>query len=183
MWRRADAAQPWYRCHASSKSPLHFGRRRFHRWDDPDGEYGVLYLAEDPYGAFLESIGRAFLRTRFVPRTVLESTALAEIRFQGGLKLVDLAASAGLTRLGAEGSIAAGTDYQVSQAWSRAIHVHRTGPDGLYYPSRFDPARRSCAVFDRRAADAKVIRRLGSWSRQTQLLGQVLDHYGFGTDM
>ena len=38
-------------------NPIFFGRTRQNRFDDPLGEFGVLYAAEDAYGAFAETFG------------------------------------------------------------------------------------------------------------------------------
>ena len=65
-------AEVWYRSHQIRHSPVHFGKTASSRWDAPKGEFGVLYLGLDPYVAFMESIGRAFLRSRMIPASVLQ---------------------------------------------------------------------------------------------------------------
>jgi hypothetical protein len=34
---------PWLRLHAAGREPVFFGRTGLNRFDDPEGEYGVLY--------------------------------------------------------------------------------------------------------------------------------------------
>src|ERR1700722_8796068 len=59
--------------------PYFFDKTRTHRWDSPDGDFGVLYLGGDEYSAFMESIGRGALKTRFIPSSQPKGTALAKI--------------------------------------------------------------------------------------------------------
>jgi len=78
----ASLADFWYRSYRIGNSPIFFGRSKSHRWDSPDGDFGVLYLGGDEYCAFMESIGRGALKTRFVPNAQLKGTGLAKIRFK-----------------------------------------------------------------------------------------------------
>jgi len=95
----------WYRSYRIGNSPILFGRSKSHRWDSPGGDFGVLYLGRDEHCAFMESIGRGALKTRFVPNTQLKVLGLAKIRFKWTLRLIDMVASGGLTRLGAESNL------------------------------------------------------------------------------
>ena len=61
--------------------------------------------------------------------------------------------------------------------------IHPTKPDGIYYRSRHDPARTACALFDHCSRYTKILEDYGSWAEQPRLLGAILDHYGFGTDL
>jgi hypothetical protein len=56
-------------------------------------------------------------------------------------------------------------------------------PDGIYYRSRHDPARMASALFDHCEASVAVAETLGAWAHQPALLGEILDHYAFGTDL
>jgi hypothetical protein len=142
-----------------------------------------LYLASDEYCAFMESIGRGALRTRFVPAVQLKQGRLCRIGFSKNLRLIDFVGSGGLARLGAEGSVMSGSGYRNSQRWSQALQLHPAKPDGIYYRSRHDPARTACALFDSCARHSRVLEDCGSWAEQPPLLGAILDHYGFGTDL
>ncbi len=179
----ASKADVWFRSYRTGCDPVFFGKSQTNRWDAPGGEYGVLYLGGDEYCAFMESIGRGALRTRFIPASQLRHGRLCRIRFSRDLRLVDLAGSGGLTRVGAEGSIASGCGYRNSQRWSHALRSHPAKPDGIYYRSRYDPARTACALFDSCARYAKILGHCGRWAEQPALLGAILDHYGFGTDL
>jgi hypothetical protein len=133
--------------------------------------------------AFMESIGRGALKTRFIPSSQLKGTALAKIRFKESLRFIDMVTSGGLTRFGTESSLASGSGYKNSQRWSQALRQHPSNPDGIYYRSRHDPARTACALFDHCAHSVVVAEALGTWADQPALLGEILDHYAFGTDV
>ena len=179
----ASPADFWYRSYRIGNSPIFFGRSKSHRWDSPDGDFGVLYLGGDEYCAFMESIGRGALKTRFVPNAQLKGTGLAKIRFKRTLRLIDMVTSGGLTRLGAESSLTSGFGYKNSQRWSRALREHPSKPDGIYYRSRHDPARMASALFDHCDGSVEVAETLGAWADQSALLGEILDHYALGTDL
>jgi hypothetical protein len=173
----------WCRSHKVGRDPVFFGRSQAQRWDAPKGDYGVLYLGADEHCAFMESIGRGVLRTRLVPASQLKSHQLSKIRFSRELRLVDLVASGGLTRLGAEGSLANGLGYRNSQRWSEALRSHAAKVDGIYYRSRYDPALTACALFHHCQPFIEIVENCGTWTDQPALLGAILDHYQFGTDL
>jgi hypothetical protein len=132
----ASTTEFWYRSHRVGNSEFYFGKSQTHRWDSPDGDFGVLYLGGDEYSAFMESIGRGALKTRFIPSSQLKGTALAKIRFKEPLRLIDMVTSGGLTRLGTESSLASGSGYKNSQRWSRALRQHPSKADGIYFGFR-----------------------------------------------
>jgi hypothetical protein len=99
----------WYRSYRIGNFPIFFGRSKSGRWDSPDGDFGVLYLGGDEYCAFMKSIGRGALKTRFVPGSQLKTTGLSKICFKETLRLIDMVGSGGLTRLGAESSLTSGS--------------------------------------------------------------------------
>jgi len=179
----ASPADFWYRSYRIGNVPVFFGRSKSHRWDSPDGDFGVIYVGGDEYCAFMESIGRGALKTRFVPSTQLKSTGLGKIRFERTLRLVDMVTSGGLTRLGAESSLTSGSGYKNSQRWSRALREHPSKPDGIYYRSRHDSARMAAALFDHCEGSIVIAETLGAWADQPALLGEILDHYALGTDL
>lgn len=131
LLRAVPVGDAWFRGYRAGRNPAFFGKNRAHRWDAPNGEYGVLYLGADEYFTFLESIGRGAHRTRFVPAAQLKWTRFCKIGFARDLRLIDFAASGGLTRLGAEGSIAGGSGYRNSQRWSLALASGETGRHSL----------------------------------------------------
>lgn len=179
---KVPAGTVLFRSHQIAHTPLHFGRRSLYRWDAPFGEYGVLYLAFDEYVAFMESIGRNALKTRFIPGQDLRSRGLSKVVLKRELTLVDLVSPGGLTRIGSEGSLTSSVRYENSQQWSKAFKIQVPGLDGIRYRARHDPAREAAAFYDH-CADAFAVEPCQAWANLPQILGPVLDHYDFGTDL
>src|SRR5262249_58588333 len=50
-------AGPWVRIYRVEHDPLFFGTTGRNRFDDPLRRFGVLYVAEEPAGAFIEVFG------------------------------------------------------------------------------------------------------------------------------
>jgi RES domain-containing protein len=169
----------WYRVHPARHDPLHFGTVPHNRFDAPAGEFGVLYVAADAHGAFIETFGHA-TGVRFVTTAELRARGLAVITARRALRLVDLRGE-GLARMGADAQLTSGSDLSLSRRWARAIHDHRRRPDGILYRARHDPARTCAAIFDRAAA-VLTARRLGPLSTKEHegLLADILDTYAFG---
>jgi len=75
-------AGPRLRLHAAELEPDFFGRTGVNRFDDPEGEFGVLYAAEDAFGAFIEVYGRD-PGLNLVVETDLRGRVLSEIAVEG----------------------------------------------------------------------------------------------------
>jgi hypothetical protein len=160
---------------------LFFGRTGQWRYDDLKRTYGVLYVAADFEGAFIEGcIHDAAMGTTtpLISERYLKKRCVSKIRFAGRLKLVDLSGP-GLAAIGADARICVG-DYRIAQHWSRALWCHPQQPDGILYPSRHNPAIICAAVFDR-APDAAA-EKLGSFLGPRLILrtAALLDAYGVG---
>jgi hypothetical protein len=156
---------------------MYFGRSGQNRFDAPHGEDGVLYLAADVRGAFIETFGRDHARTA-IDWYELHARTISEITTSRPLRLVDLTGS-GLTRIGADGRLATGA-YDLSQRWALALHEHPDQPDGLLDRSRHDPERLCAAIFDR-AAHALAATSSGSLTdtHNAMLLADILDTYDY----
>jgi len=168
----------WFRFHAPGRAPVHFGRKAENRFNAPGGEFGVLYLAADPAGAFIEVFGRVS-GPRVVTPGQLARRNLAEVRPPRSLRLVNLI-GAGLARIGADARLFAG-EHEVARRWTAALHWHPQAPDGILYPARHDPSRQAAAVFNRVKGKFRT-RSLGRLDEQRNraLLAELLDRYGFG---
>jgi hypothetical protein len=118
-----------FRTHAIDRSPIYFGRTRQHRFDSPDGSYGVLYAGRDEHCAFIEAFGRVAGSTA-ITTTELKNRYLAELKAARTLRLVDLTQFGTLVRLGADARLFSG-DHAVSQEWSKAFYDHPFKIDGL----------------------------------------------------
>src|SRR5258708_5288270 len=44
LFHVASTTDFWDRSHRVGNSPIYFGKSQTHRWDSPDGDFGVLYL-------------------------------------------------------------------------------------------------------------------------------------------
>jgi hypothetical protein len=171
----SEIDREWYRSHPSRRDPIYFGRNRAYRFDAPSGDYGVLYVGADPYVTFIESFQIAGLRPA-ITESKLKERSLSRIRVSRPVRLVNLAESGALTRIGADARIFTAT-YTVSQRWSEALRNHPESPDGVLYRPRHDPARLAAALFDQ-IAEEVTAETVGSWLDQKSILAEVLDTYG-----
>jgi hypothetical protein len=178
-WPLRDVSGPLFRIHLASRAPIYFGPSARNRFDAPAGEFGVLYCAEDEWGAFIETFGQA-TGVSSVTVSSLTANPLAKIALNRPLHVMDFASSGGLARVGADARLCTG-DHALSRRWSLAVWRHPAQVDGIAYGCRHDPPRVAVAVFDR-AADALVADSLGALTSQEneELLGKILDTYGFG---
>ena len=110
------AELPWFRIHATRYEPLYFGKEPRNRFDAPAGEFGVLYVAGDVHGAFMETFGHA-TGVRFVTIDELRARGLAVVTSKRTLRLVDLRGE-GLARMGADAALTSGYDYELSRRWA-----------------------------------------------------------------
>jgi len=166
-----------FRTHVIDRSPIYFGRTGQHRFDSPDGSYGVLYAGRDEYCAFIETFARTAGSTT-ITTTELRNRCLAVLKAARTLRLVDLTQFGTLVRLGAEARLFSG-DHATSQAWSKAFYDHPYKVDGLLYPSRLDPARHALALFEGRAPKPVELDRQ-TWFATGPLrrkLAEIVEHY------
>lgn len=142
----------WFRLYKSSKDPLFFGRTKLARFDAAQGEFGVLYVAREIEGAFVETLARDGVRA--IPQERLQRRHVAEVVASREVCLVDLTGS-GLVQMGIDARLTTGA-YQVAQRWSSTFFAHRDQPDGILYRSRHDPQQCVAAFFDRLAPSLTV---------------------------
>lgn len=143
-----------------------FGQAGTYRWDAPSGEFGVMYAAATPFGAFAETVLPApgefaaittsvsLGATVPVSATAVASHGLAIVTVTESLHCVDLRGS-GLAHLGADARLTSGS-HAVAQRWSLAFWSHPSAPDGIAYLSRRDPAQTAVAIYDRAGAKIRV---------------------------
>jgi hypothetical protein len=141
-----------HRVHGESRDARWYGRKdATSRWDDPNGEFGVLYLGRSPVGAFSESLLRAPADPDVLWRHVVQKRQ-ATFRLIEPIQLVKLH-GAGLAWFGVTAADIAEADYALPQ--KIANRVHGSFPvDGVQYRSRFDNDELCVALFDR--ADGKI---------------------------
>jgi hypothetical protein len=165
----------WVRIHQRGRAPLFFGTTGAGRFDAPAGEFGVLYIARQPRGSFVETLLRD-LSLHTLSWGDLERRLLTQLRVLRPLRLVDLRGP-GLRQLGADSRLWTG-EYTISRRWALALHDHPDRPDGILYSSRYDPSQACAAIFERArsaiAADDSVCL---ADPDQIELLDDLLDAY------
>lgn len=141
------------RIHRADLDPLFFGKSGGNRFDDPQGHYGVCYLAMSREGAFAETC----LRTsgaRFVAFSFLEARCFCAVEALEPLHLAPLHGRS-LARLGATGAVTSGP-HLVAQRWSQALHDHGVAPDGILHRANHDDGEFSVALFERAKRKLRV---------------------------
>lgn len=154
--RTIPAGQTWIRLYRNHYDPVHFGTTGHSRFDAANGEFGMLYGAENIAGAFVETLIRGGVRE--ITETQLQAYDVAEIRHRREMKLVDLTGK-GLVRMGVDARLNTG-DYRVAQAWSSAFMAHPDRAHGIVYPSRHDPDE-SLAAFHQRTKTQLICKTCG----------------------
>lgn len=172
------AGSKWFRVHRCDRDALWFGPAPgfapINRFDDPDSEFKVCYLATSPEASFAET----FLRNP--PVTVvspldLRDRCLTTFRLIRPAHIVPLRGPH-LARLGTTAEISASTSYGQSQSWARAFWSHPAVPDGLSYRSRHDDSTLNIALFHR-AADCLTLDTAEPLMQDLQGLARLLKRY------
>jgi len=174
-----------YRVYWLDENPKYFGKEKKWRFDDPLGEYGVMYASTSDLGACAETLlpqPGALAHTAVyggsipVSGTNIAAHGLAVVTLANPLQYFDLSGGA-LALTGADASIATGP-WRISQLWSRALFTHPAQPDGLLYRGRRDPSRISLAIHERASpnATAAPMGRL-SESQHKGLLAEFIRRY------
>jgi len=142
--------------------PAFFGRLRTYRFDAPDRSYGVCYLGTTLACCLLEVFDPrrdAVTGRRFVADAQLQAYYAAVAMATRPLRLAYLADD-GLAQLGIDQRHTAGDDYDLSGAWSAALHAHAARIDGIFYATRHHNGLYAVALFER-AMSAVAFRRWG----------------------
>jgi len=187
---RVPAGQVWYRIsHRRYGSALHFSKGPDARWNDPNGDYGVLYVADHPETAFAETFGHALMKNlppaadKFVTLVELQERHLYRFRSDRGLTLA-LFHGPGLPALNLDARLLTTLDNPLSQGWARWAFEAPAAPDGIRYPSRPLPGRDNTALLDRcrDALKEEDLGPLASWHSDTEDLDifDILDTQGWG---
>jgi len=184
------AGSTWLRIvHRRYPSALFFGKGAEARWNDPIGDYGVLYLADALETAFAETFGHDVPQRRppaadkFIDTHELEERDLFRIVCSRPLR-IGLLHGAGLAALNLDVGLLASMDYRGPQDWSRWIYEASEAVDGIRYPSRLLPDGENTALFER-CCGALAEHRLGSvlqWQHPEsgKDIFDVLDEQGWG---
>ncbi|MGB5737613.1 MAG: RES family NAD+ phosphorylase [Thiohalocapsa sp.] len=188
---RLPAGQVWYRIsHRRHGSALYFSRGPDARWNHPNGDYGVLYVADRPETAFAETFGHGLMNNlpptadKFVTQVELQERHLHRIRSEHELTLA-LFCAPGLPALNMDARLLATLDYDLPQAWARWALEAPAAPHGIRYTSRALPGSGiNTALFDRcrGALTEEDLGPLDSWRSDTEDLDlfDILDAQGWG---
>ncbi|WP_407175372.1 RES family NAD+ phosphorylase [Bradyrhizobium sp. STM 3562] len=137
-----------HRFYTAEYDPIFFDPSRLGRLNAPDGSYGVLYAAREPFGAFAETFLRQPGRT-LINASLLRRKAYVRLEIAADLRLIRLAGPS-LAILGATAEVVhGGLPYDVPQAWSKALFDHPLRLDGIAYYARHDDEALCYAIFDR----------------------------------
>lgn len=179
----------FFRMHDTAWDPIHFGKGKCWRFDDPEGRFGVMYCGASYYGAFSETIGQEIPPPESIPGGFLDQDViitedqlsayrLSRLVSKKPLRLVDLTGPF-LKHFRASAQHTVGLDYRDSQQLSRKIYDHPDKVDGIYYLARNDPHEGSFALFQRCRKTIIIEKRLGSLlepaNRHT--LARIVNHY------
>lgn len=172
-----------WRIHSLSLGPLWFGPGRgrppAYRFDDPTSTYGVCYLGETHYAAFVETFFRD-LPTRAISTLQLRAKAISQCVLKRDVTLA-AAFGPGLVRLGTTAAVSgargAGGSYAHSQEWSRALFDHPAKVDGIAYQASHDDSLRCVALFERASRALAVARTSGPLTEEVALVAGVVKRY------
>jgi hypothetical protein len=171
---------PWIRFYWVDKEVLYFNKTNVFRFNAPNSEFGILYLGEDSYSAFIETYGW-LTGERYITREQLSQRRLALVSTARELNLVDLSGK-GLAMVGADGRLCMGDEYKISQIWSLALWKHPQKPDGILYRLRHDPDKKAVALFNRDEVKAALsFKDMGSLldSDNVEMFVKIMEHYKF----
>jgi len=170
--------QPWFRIYKSHHNPLYFGQTGDNRFDAPAQEFGVMYIASDPHGAFMETFGSQ-TGIRVVSASELSIRSISELTCMRLLKLVDITGS-GVAHLGADARLATGS-HRIAQLWAQELWSHPDQVDGIYYRARHDLDQTWAAIFDRAESVFEIANTQLCISRNfSKTLATILNTYQFG---
>ena len=147
-------------------TPLYFGREIQHRYDDPAGAYGVLYLAYSLSTALMES---AFHKHRWWRAGARRKITVSEVRSRM-VRIIQVSSQLTLCDLVTEGAAVQAFGLNATQLVTRRYASTRalsariaklTAPsgdpfDGILYPSRNNPGAHCIALFERASAKMQV---------------------------
>lgn len=187
------AGSIFYRIHHTQYSPFYFPNRHNnpdhkpgYRFDDPQADFGVMYMSCHKVGAFAETISRQFFG-EFTTNRVLfwqdyNDRRLTKIRTKQPISLVDLTSGPNLLRLGVDAQLSSSDDYSWTQRWARQLYDHRDEIDGIYFPARHAPETRSLALFERFSPqNLEIVASLGLTPDDIPFeILEYLDKAGFG---
>ena len=147
------------RLHPYARNAIHYNDSNDYRFNAPNKQFTVLYVAEEFKGAFAETL------LRDPGKTLIDQLSLVKLHGDG------------LVRAGATAIVSSGK-YAISQAWSLALWQHRQRPDGIIYRANHDNGQICLALFGHTRKHVRVVKTVPLGSEP--FLAELLDHYGVG---
>lgn len=130
----------------------YFGKSGSNRFDDPKGEYGVCYAAQDIRCAIAETLLHDEVAEKgffTVEHEEISKLWVHHLQSKEPVHRVDFSGHL-LKRLGVESaSIMSETTLEHSQYWSREIYEHDDAIDCIQYVSRQNNELKGLALFER----------------------------------
>lgn len=154
-------------CVVYRDEPLYYGCDGTNRYDDPDRNYGVLYLGRNLPTALMESVFHKHQWDRDARRSIahaeVQSRLVRAVGVLEELRLADLTAEGVMASyFGLNLGQLASRDYTYTQQVSGQVHALRGDDglprfDGVLYPSRNNYPATSIALSGRAKTKIKVI--------------------------
>lgn len=146
--------ETWYRISDPNyPSPLYFNPDQTGRWNSPDGQFGVCYVARSVDAAFAETYGRGIMAAyspgspKIISEAALRSKHVYEINSNIPLRIAHFFGK-GLARLNLDNSINTTTNYSQVQCWSAWVRNLALRIDAIEYQSRHLSDTTCLALFD-----------------------------------
>lgn len=132
------------------EDPAYYGCAGTERFDAPDRSFSICYLGTSLDCCLLEVLSARLQPSgrRFTTLVDLNSYYAAIAMTVRPIHPAHLSGDS-LAHCGIDLRVPSGDDYDLSQAWSKAIHGHQSSPDGIFYTSRRNDLLHSVALFDR----------------------------------
>ncbi|AHF94141.1 hypothetical protein OPIT5_06355 [Opitutaceae bacterium TAV5] len=124
------------------------------RFSRPDQPFGVLYIAERKETAFWERFGQELqdqpVKARSMPEKLLAERVWKRISIMdtNPLRVLDVRKASTLRAMAADDATFR-APYACTQAWAKAIMLHKDDLDGLVYTSRLNTPESCVALFDK----------------------------------
>lgn len=178
-----SAGVEFIRIHQTVHGPVFFGPRAGvqpqNRYDAPNGQYRMLYGAEELSGAFVEAVLRR--PGRILRRAFVEERAWSILRVRRPLKLAKLY-DEGLQWHGVHAGTIGVDEYTPSRQLALDFYVEFPSLDGLAYRSRYNNGQICFALFDRVPINQVDVVQTTEFSADQITVDRLMEFYGAAFD-
>ncbi len=171
----------WHRIHPRGRRAEYYGvgNAPRHRFDDPRSKFGVLYVADEFKGSFIEVYSDVFVendKLRLIELSSLEKRSYSTLKQLDSITVVNLCED-NFLRLGLDKRIFTTAKYKIPQLWSRAFFEFSSEIDGILYPSRVSSGL-NLALYNRASQKITSLNNYGTLSENRNLTDPVADKHG-----